>query len=320
MLKVLVKITIYLVLIFIGMEILVRVFHLHNQRPFRYLDKIGVEKWVPNQEGYSVTGNRKQNVGKYSINSFGFNSVHDSYNTYKDSLEIAIVGDSFIEGFHEDYTNSLGQQVERQIKGAKVLEFGYAGYDLADQLHLIAKYKNVFSKIDHTFIYLKYTDDLDRDVYKTSSRLSLDSPISRIVKKIKLLVYMKDIGLLDPIAKIPVRVSRFVKNKKTINKKVKNGAFFKDEVNLKRLSNFQKLLETYPINKKKYTFLLDKSLCSPLFLDYLNKEEYLMLDFNKVLESSKKETTLIYDQHWSKHGRKLMGELLVDYLGKKKIN
>jgi len=314
MLKIIKKIAIYSVLILLGLELLVRFFHLHNERPVRYLDTKEVEKWVPNQTGYSVTGNRRQNVGAYRINDFGFNSVHKNFSTSKDSLEIAIVGDSFIEGFHEDVTNSLGQQVEKKVAGSKVIELGYAGYDLADQLHLISTYEDLFKEMDHTFIYLKYTDDLDRSSYEISSRLGLNTPISRIIKKIKFLVYFKDIGLLDPLTQLPKRILSTLKNKKIKTKTDQELRLLEQEKDVKRLDNFISLIKLYPMDSHKSTFLLDKSLCSPMFLEYLDTNNFKVLDFGEVLDQSKEETTLIYDQHWSKHGRELMRNVLVNYI------
>ncbi|MGJ8733542.1 MAG: hypothetical protein ACSHW4_10365, partial [Cellulophaga sp.] len=90
--RVILKFVIYSLVLVLALELLVRVFHLHNERPERYLDEYGVEKWVPNQSGFSVTGNRKQNVGAYRINNFGFNSVYDDFTVSKDSIEVAIVG------------------------------------------------------------------------------------------------------------------------------------------------------------------------------------------------------------------------------------
>ena len=145
--KFLVKLFFYAFLCFLAIEGLVRVFHLHNERPSRFLDDQKVEKWVPYQEGYSVTGNRRQNVGYYRINSMGFNSQYDVYEPTDKGKEIALIGDSFIEGFHQDVEVSLGQKVELLLKDEfRVYEFGYAGYDMADQLHLMEQYKELFDK------------------------------------------------------------------------------------------------------------------------------------------------------------------------------
>ncbi len=314
MFKIIKKVLLYIFLIFLALELLVRVFHLQNERPNRYADDKGVEKWVPNQEEYSVTGNRRQNVGKYHINNFGFNSVHENYSPKKDATEIAIIGDSFIEGFHEDYTNSLGQQVERNLVNTTVLEFGYAGYDFADELHLIDAYDDLFDKIDYSFIFIRFTDDLERGNYEISSRLSLDTPISKAVKQIKLLVYLKDIGALDPLLQLPGKIINFVSRTKLKNEKtdeeLKKEALVKERL---RFKNFKTLLEKYPIDKNKFVFLLDSSLCSDEFLNYLKNNSYKYLDLNSILSDSVKPSTLIYDQHWSKSGRKLIAELIVNY-------
>ncbi|WP_405266745.1 hypothetical protein [Cellulophaga sp. Ld12] len=308
------KVIIYAVLVLLILEGLVRIFHLHNEMPNRFADTKGVEKWVPNQSEYSITGNRKQNVGQYRINDFGFNSLHDKYEPKEDAFEIALVGDSFIEGFHEDYTNSLGQQIEKNLSNTTVLEFGYAGYDLADELHLIHAYKDIFEKIDHTFIYIRFTDDLDRDAYQESSRLRLDTPFSRIAKQIKLLVYLKDIGALDPVLQLPGRIMNFISGKKEISlseEELRKQEKLKNELSL---NNFKTLLAEYPIDKEKYTFLLDSSLCSTEFLQYLGHNEYNFLDINTTFSKAEKPTTLIYDQHWSKSGRSLVAKLILDYL------
>ncbi|QXP52429.1 hypothetical protein [Cellulophaga sp. HaHa_2_1] len=308
------KVIIYGVLVLLILEGLVRIFHLHNEVPNRFADAKGVEKWVPNQSEYSITGNRKQNVGQYRINDFGFNSVHDNYEPKEDTFEIALVGDSFIEGFHEDYTNSLGQQIEKNLSNTMVLEFGYAGYDLADELHLIHAYKDIFEKIDHTFIYMRFTDDLDRDAYQESSRLRLDTPFSRIAKQIKLLIYLKDIGALDPVLQLPGRIMNFISGKNEISlseEELRKQEKLKNELSL---NNFKTLLAEYPIDKEKYTFLLDRSLCSTEFLQYLGHNEYNFLDINTTFSKAEKPTTLIYDQHWSKSGRSLVAKLILDYL------
>lgn len=322
MMQIVKKITLYVFLILVSLELIVRSFHLHNERPVRFLDDKNVEKWEPNQSGFSVTGNRKQNVGKYRINSFGFNSVHENYEPSKDSNEIALVGDSFIEGFHEDYTNSLGQQIERGLPQTTVLNFGYSGYNLADQCHLIHAYTDLFKDIDHTFIYFRFSDDLNSDDYKPSSRLDLDTPLNRLAKEIKLVVYLKDIGALQPLMQIPGRLQSFISTaivnvkSKRREEKVQEEKITLDKI---RLNNFKKLMGTYPLAKEKFTFLLDRSTCSEQFLAYLETNNFKTLDLHVAHRDSKNPTTLIYDQHWSKHGRNLVADLILKYLEQNRI-
>ena len=129
----------YIFLILLLLEALVRVFHLYTEDPPRFIDELGVEKRVPDNTGYAVTGNRNQNYSEFKINKAGFNS-HREFTPRPGKFEVALVGDSFIEGFHQDYTSSTGQRVEQKVKGIEVYEYGYAGYDFANQMHLVHAY------------------------------------------------------------------------------------------------------------------------------------------------------------------------------------
>jgi len=60
--KLFIKTSFYLLLILLISEIIIRVFHLTKDTPNRFLDEHDVEKWVPNQNGFEVTGIRRQNI------------------------------------------------------------------------------------------------------------------------------------------------------------------------------------------------------------------------------------------------------------------
>lgn len=309
--KFVVKIAIYTILILLGLEMLVRIFHFHKDRPFRYLDEYNVEKWIPNQNGIWVTGNRRMNAEYYRINSFGFNSVYDDYYPKTNEKEIALVGDSFIQGFHQDIHDSLGQKLENLLnEDYKVLEFGYAAYDLADQLHLINAYKHLFNKIDHVVIYMYYPNDLERGTYSVSNRLALNTPLNRFLKKIKTVVYLKDIGLLDPINHSIKRMTNLMRG--TRFSEVEPGDPEKED--LLKLENFKRLIEKYGYDKHKNVLLLDYDICSPQFLTYLEQNEFKTIDFSTVFEVTKIPPTLIYDLHWSSHGRSLIANLIAKYI------
>ena len=85
---------------FFFLEGIVRVFHLYNDVPLRlFIDEYDIQKTVPSQTGFSVTGNRRQNFAEFRINKSGYNSYRE-FIPSKDSIEVAIIGDSFIEGFN----------------------------------------------------------------------------------------------------------------------------------------------------------------------------------------------------------------------------
>lgn len=110
MVRLFLKSFLYLVLILVALELLVRAFHLYPEDSPRFIDNKGVEKRVPNYDGFSVTGNRRQNFSEYHINNQGFNSYREFDPSY-DKDELALIGDSFIQGFHQNYYNSIGKKI-----------------------------------------------------------------------------------------------------------------------------------------------------------------------------------------------------------------
>lgn len=303
------KTLLYAFLIIIALELCVRVLHLYTDVPTRYIDHNGVEKSIPNETGYAVVGNRRQTFSEYHINESGFNSYRE-FKPTKEKIEIAILGDSYIEGMHQNYYNSIGKKLENKLKGVEVYEYGLGGYDLSDELNIINKNQEKFKLIDHIVIYLKYENDLNRNLYKPNNeRIALlSSPLFRIRDQFKLLSYASMIGVLDPIKNLVLEIN---KNTKTQSKK---GQIEPTNKDLIFLENFKKLASIYNLDKKKVSFLLNSKTTSPLFLDYCNKNGYQIIDFYSAFENSKRATTLIYDMHWNNHGRELIATVIANYL------
>lgn len=299
--------------IVITLEGLVRVFHLTKDYPVRFVDERGVERWLPNQKGYSVTGNRRQNFSKFNINSSGFNSFRD-FEPTKDNIEVALIGDSFIEGFHQDYDKSIGYKIESKVPDVAVYEMGYAGYDFADQMHLIYQYQSFFDLIDRVVIYLKFEDDLTRPKYEIlEDRLKLETPIYRSLREIKLLVYLQNIGAFTSVEKLRENLVSIGREKRL--NPIQDDVFIQNR-DISYLNNFKSLVETYGYDKSRFVLLLDEASTPPMFLDYLEKNNYSYIDFGKKINNSKVATTLIYDQHWNNYGRTLVANLIADYISK----
>lgn len=301
--KIILKSILYIVLILVTLEIIVRAFHLYTEDPPRYIDEYGVEKRVPNHKGYSVTGNRNQNISEFSINKSGFNSFREFFPT-KDKFEVAIIGDSYIEGFHQNYFDSTGKKIENRVEGVEVYEYGYAGYDFANQLHLINSYSDDFDLIDKIIIYLNYHSDLDRGIYAPNKKRIelLSSPMFKLRDNIKLLAYASKIGVLDFIIKRDNSIPR------------KDDFELNSEKDKKYLENFVSLVNQYDFDKQKTVLLLDTSKTSSSFLKYCDSNGFIYIDFSTAFEKSKQPATLIYDEHWNNHGRELIAELIADYL------
>ena len=297
------------------LEFLVRVFHLTKDYPVRFIDEHGVERWVPNQEGYSVTGIRRQNFSKFNINSSGYNSYRD-FEPSKDKMELALVGDSFIEGFHQPYYNSIGKKIEAKLNGVEVYEIGYAGYDFADQLHVIHQYQSFFDLIDYVVIGMKFKNDLTRGEYGVlEGRMKLEAPLYRSLRRIKILVYLQKIGAFSAARRMTTTLLSLGQNNTSIHEK--EDLYANQKRYSKYIKNFQSLVHIYGYDKTRFVLLLDKEITPQVFLDYLEENAFTYIDFGKKINQSQIPTTLIYDQHWNNHGRHLVASEIVNYFNSK---
>lgn len=311
------KTLLYAVLILICLELITRVFHLYQEQPVFIINDLNVKTYAPNQDGFSVTGNRKMNFAHYHINKSGFNSYRE-FIPSDDKTDVALIGDSFIEGLHQNYYNSIGAKVENKLNdGTKVFEYGHAGYDFADELHLINAYKDKFQEIDEIIIYMKFENDLKRDSYKPD-QYWIDSQyftFSKIKRKIKFLSYMDGIGALHPFRSLKTKLLSFGNNPNN-NVSISNPDEI-DSRDLRYLDNFKKIIQTYGFDKNKTAILLDSRTTSKSFLEYCNSMGYKVIDFSETLEKSKRPTTLIYDMHWNNHGRSIIASVIADYIKEK---
>lgn len=318
--KFILKTLLYGGIILIVLEIIVRVFHLYTVDPPRFIDEYGVEKRVPKKTGFAVTGNRNQNFSEFEINSSGFNS-HREFVPTEDKFEVALIGDSFIEGFHQDYYNSTGKKIEDLIPDGEVYEYGYAGYDLANQMHLVDAYKEEFKYIDEIILYLNYENDLGRGEYEPNyERISrMSSTLFTLRDKIKILAYGSKIGVLAPIKDLMTGKEVFNNNRKgyETNKIAKESEAEKLKKDMEYLDNFKHLVALYGFDKSKTSFLLDSRKTSKSFLDYCKENGYNYIDFAEEFKDSGRPTNLIYDAHWNNNGRQLIAQVIVDYINKK---
>ncbi len=319
--KFILKSILYIFLILLILEGIVRIFHLYTEDPPRFIDEYGVEKRVPNHTGYAVTGNRNQNFSEFHINKSGFNS-HREFEPGKDKYEVALIGDSFIEGFHQDYDTSIGKRIEGKVKGIEVYKYGYAGYDFANQIHLVHAYAEDFKLIDEIIYYLNYENDLNRGKYEPNhARIKmLSSPLFQLRDHIKLLAYSSKIGIIEPLKKLAQGGDAFDDTQEgyktnTLEKETADEKRKRDD---ERIANFQSLIDLYGFDKSKTAILLDSRKTPPRFLNYLREHHIHYIDFADRFRKAKKPTNLVYDHHWNTRGRELISEEIADYIRKVK--
>ena len=315
MIKLILKSTLYFILILVILEVIVRVFHLYNEFPEEYVTEEGLYKWIPNQNGYTVYGNRRQQFSEYKINNSGYNSYRE-FEPTKDKFELAILGDSYIEGFHQDFNNSVGKKIEEKLDNVEVYEYGHSANDLADQLYLMHKNEENFSLIDHIIIRIKYEKDLRRKGYYFVER----KPLFMAFRRSKLVIYLLNIGAMEPLKGIHRNVLS-LKNKLSNNSSDQKETGKKTDIDSLFLENFKTLTAKYDFNKDKTTLLIDSRVTNEGFVNYLKQEHINFIDYSHSFEKAgKKPTTLIYDQHWNNYGRTLIAQDIAEYLSKQIIS
>jgi hypothetical protein len=152
--KFLVKISLYIVLTFIVLEVIVRILNLHGDRTL-HANINGDYLLKPGQKGFFVRGTLGEVRASFSINPQGFNSLRD----YQKDLtakqkKIALVGDSYIEGFHVNVENSIGQLLEKKFNQDIIVhEYGVGAIGFAD-------YKTIYEKYnlhDYDLVFIFFT-------------------------------------------------------------------------------------------------------------------------------------------------------------------
>ncbi|MGB7393872.1 MAG: hypothetical protein WA913_05730 [Pricia sp.] len=317
--KFILKSLLYIFLILLLLEGIVRMFHLYTEDPPRFIDEKGVEKRVPDNTGYAVTGNRNQNFSEFHINKMGFNS-HREFKPSAAGYEVALIGDSFIEGFHQDYDSSTGKRIEQKVDGIEVYEYGYAGYDFANQMHLVHAYAEDFELIDEIILYLNYDNDLGRAEYEPNhARIRmLSSTVFKIRDNIKLLAYGSKIGIIEPLKKLAQGGDAFGNEQDgyETNALDEEPEADRQEEDEQRIANFRSLIDLYGFDKGKTALLLDSRKTSARFLNFLRRNDIRYIDFAERFKASQKPTNLIYDKHWNTNGRELIAEEVANYLKK----
>ncbi len=140
--KFLIQFTLWVLATLVAFEIVLRVFGLAAVTlPLENID--GDISRIPNTEGCWVRGGVKEINSHYRFNNKGWNSSIDYFfDDNLDSLKIALIGPSFIQGFHTSVENSIGRQFEALTNNAyTVYEFGMSGFNIVDYSILCKKYQ-----------------------------------------------------------------------------------------------------------------------------------------------------------------------------------
>jgi hypothetical protein len=307
MIKLIIKSLTFFVFTLLIFEIYIRIFHLYDDIPKFQLSENNLLFYRPDQMGLYNFGNRKEIESKYSINNVGFNSSID-YKFNNSVNKIALIGDSYIEGFHQDVVNSIGRKIEKYIPKL-CYEYGVSDWNYNDYSNLIGSNIDDFNQFEYIFINinpsdLQYTLKNYLNNYKSKLRVDNQNTIlyKYIYKNIKLISSINQMGLLD---KIKIKTTLFSRN----------ILMEPNNINL-QLKNFQNINKYFipSFLKKKIVFIINSNLnYQESFISYL-KLNNQTIDLKNSFNSSIESPYYVFDQHWNNMGRDLVSTEIIDYI------
>lgn len=289
-------ITVFFFLALIAGEVVVRLTHAMSDIPQRTIDGYGIQKYIPNQDGYWKGGNHK-----WLINEMGWpGELPESY----DDL-ILIIGDSYIENFMNPNECHQSVYLKEQIPDLNFMEAARSGVSLIEAMEIHKQLDSLQPK--HTLIYVNDFDFFEsivevkpmNDITQmnlTNNEIvygKMKAPFSKkILYNWKLLYYFYN--------RFPVNLS-FEKDKP---KKIENEKT--DSSELKSKDEVFKLIDYIAANYN----LEGKSLVFHPNSNQIIIEKCKAAGFNTIIldSSNDKDWTFDYDSHWTCYGHKKVAE------------
>lgn len=241
-----------------------------------------------NQSGKYIKGKfPKWLKANYHINNLGFVSSKDYF--FDDSNnKIAIIGDSFVEGFQVDSDKSIGRLIENELNNTDVYEFGFSGYNYHNYKEIFHDYNLKCFK--YVFIILDYEDlsaaNSDKIIYSKSIQL-------------KEMFFRK---LYDYLF-----FFKYLNWNHAIIGKLLNIFSFSPEDQNKLNTN----IEVFSENYDNLEFVL-KSNNDKVLIDIFPKINFIQINHEL------KPYDFGFDKHWNLNGRKNVAETLIQWIKNQK--
>lgn len=240
-----------------------------------------------------VRGNLGEIKSHYHINKQGWNSLKDYSFFEEDKIRVAIIGDSYIEGFHSDVEHSIGRILERQMNNTvTVHEFGVAGANIVDYSRIYQKF--VKGKYDYVFITLSNIDVLgDSATLVGKKKTNTNSTIARKIYNethfIRYLNINHNVG-----KKIDVL---FSKGPSSINE------IHNEDVDIMAKMNYQALKQI----DSTVVYLYEKGHLDDRFISYSSSPVLEIIHTRLPKDHG-------FDVHWNRNGRKNCADVLEKYI------
>lgn len=283
-------------------EVVVRITHSVSDIPRRRIDKAGIQKYYPNQDGYWKGGEHT-----WLINEYGWPGIAPkSFNNL-----ITVIGDSYIENFMNPNECHQAVFLENNADEYNFFEAGRSGVSLIEAME-ISKQLDSLKPVKH-LIYVNSNDFYESivEIKKLSDITQLDLTNNEIiygqmkapfVKKIlynwKLMYYFYNRFYSSLVSK----KTKEVEKEKT--SELDRGIKYNNEL----LNLLEFIKNKYQLNNKVLVF-------------HPNANQHILelcmkLDFEIiVLDSSKdKSWSFEYDSHWTCYGHERAAIQVTNYL------
>lgn len=281
------EILIILLLTYVVGEVIVRTFDIVPEIPER-VNYNGYYMLKKNQSGKYIKGKfPKWLKANYNINNLGFVSTKDYY--FDDlNNKIAIIGDSFVEGFQVDSDKSIGRLIENELRDIDVYEFGFSGYNYHNYKEIFHDYK--LKNFKYVFIILDYED--------LSATKSDRIPYTKSIQ-LKEMLFRK---LYDYLF-----FFKYLNWNHAIIGKFLNIFSFSPEDQSKLNSDITVFSENYD----NIEFVL-KSNNDKVLIDIFPKINFIQINHEL------KPYNFGFDKHWNLNGRKNVAETLIQWIKNQK--
>ncbi len=336
-----------LIILFIVLELFFRFVLPSCERPNTYFDvQNGIVKYdKSSEEGTYSVGLNTSIKGKWRINKQGWNSLID-YTEQTKKKRIAIIGDSFVEGFHVNVEDQFPSLLRKRLKDTvDIISFGRAGAPLSQYLHM-ARY--VSKKYDpDVLIFNVVFNDFHQSLTELSPyckhflRLSVRDSIvkesailpypstktSSVWKKsalVRYLYYNAKLGLVS-------RTRTTEKKERQGGEKIKQ-AIFSHLPQIKIATEYVVTTLKREMPNTRLVFVIDAprpciyqkgesceetiqfnfliEACEDQNIEYINLEKTM----RKRFENNGKKFEFPIDQHWNTYGHQVVAESLLKKL------
>ena len=285
-------------------EVVVRMTHAMSDIPQRTIDKYGIQKYYPNQEGYWKGGGHK-----WKINQLGWAGyLPKSY----DSL-ITIVGDSYIENFMNPNECHQAAYLREKVKAYNFMEAGRSGVSFIEAME-ISKNMDSLQPIK-TLIYVNDNDFYEsirevkpmEDITQlnlTDHTISFGKMKSPGFKKVlynwKLLYYFYNRFPLLNLSKEAEESTKEEENKNELESKIE----------IFQLIDY--ISDNYNIKTKILVFHPN---CNTKIIEKCKNAGFNVI----ILDSSKDKTnwSFDYDSHWTCYGHEQVAQQVANALNNK---